>query len=123
MDCNHKRFKSILFNLIFLICSDAFSQSAGILKGVVKDADRKQALVGASVLSKENKFNISVTDANGSYELKLPAGNNVIVCSFLGMVADTFKLSIEADKITLHNLFLKPTDRQMDVVVISAGKY
>jgi len=109
----------LIFNFSFLI---SIGQT-GYLKGNVKDSLSKETIPGANVFLSENKSKGIVSDINGNYLLEIPVGTHQIVCSYIGMKNDTVLVKIEADKITYQNFFLIEDSKELDVVVISAGKF
>ena len=115
-------FKLVILIGLMLSCLLLKAQN-GLVKGIVREADYNLPLTGASVYSAANKQLATSADFTGNYELKLPAGEHVIICSFLGMIADTFTVTVTADKIFIHDCNLKSKGTDIDMVVVSASKY
>lgn len=117
-----KRF-FLICQFSFVICHFSYSQT-GYLKGVITDSLTKETIPGANifVLNNENKKGIT-SDIQGNYLLELPIGNHRIVCTYIGMKNDTTSVYIEADKISYHNFLMIEDSKELDVVVISAGKF
>lgn len=57
--------------------------STGIVKGRIID-NQGEPLIGASILSL-NTNNVTVTDTNGNFEISGIKGNDMLVCSYIGM--------------------------------------
>jgi iron complex outermembrane receptor protein len=121
--CQYKRLLKLTILIGFVLqCFNTEAQT-GLVKGTIREAANNLPLTGASVYSASNTTLATSADFSGNYELKLPAGKQVIVCSFLGMLADTFTVTVIADKIVVHDCNLKSKGTDMDMVVVSASKY
>ena len=113
----------LLFCILhFTFYIPSFSQS-GYLKGNIQDSLTKETIPGANVILLNEKNKGVVSDINGNYLLELSIGTHQIVCSYIGMKNDTVQVKIEPDKITYQNFFLIEDSKELDVVVISAGKF
>lgn len=116
--------KKYLIAFFLIIISVSARATIGILKkGVVLDEKTKLPIPGASIFEKSNFQNATNSNANGNYEISLSTGNHIIICSFVGMVSDTFKVIIESGNITVYNVLLKQKPVYINTVVITAGKY
>lgn len=114
---------SLFFTLLFILfVNGAFSQT-GILKGTIKNMNNNETVVGASVYNISDITNGVASDVNGAYSLNLNPGSQAIICSFTGMVTDTFLVMIESGKTIEHNFDLAQLSKNLNVVVVSAGKY
>lgn len=84
------------FNLLALMgltCTLAFAQE-GTLRGVVKDKETKEPLIGANVYASEKGES---TDADGFYEIKIKAGEPITVeFSYTGY--ETVKMEVQVNK-------------------------
>ncbi|OFY84050.1 MAG: hypothetical protein A3F72_11765 [Bacteroidetes bacterium RIFCSPLOWO2_12_FULL_35_15] len=118
-----KNLYKILFT--FFIFSSAFlpAQEYGILKGEIMDAFTKEAIVGAAIYDANDITRGVISDVNGNYELRLNLGKHKMICSFVGMKADTFSVYIDSMKTSEYNVLLKSTATQLQTMVVSAGKY
>ena len=108
---------------LLLISSQCSAQTNGSLKGTVTDSNSKERVVGASVYDLDNISAGTLTDGYGKYELQLSSGKHKIVCSVVGMNPDTIIVSINSSEITTHNFNLYYETRQMQTLVVSAGRY
>jgi outer membrane receptor protein involved in Fe transport len=99
------------------------AQSYGVLKGTVMDAGNKESVTGAIVIDAADKSIGTISDVNGNFELKIPSGKHALICSFLGMTADTFQVFIDSGKISVYNILLRSTYKSLSIVVVSAGKF
>lgn len=113
----------LLTCFLILYSPQVFSQSSGMLKGIVSGNTLKETIAGATIYAAKDITHGTVSDANGKYELNLNTGTYKIICSFIGMMADTFVVNIDSLKISVHNIFLKNNPTQLQTMVISAGKY
>ncbi len=67
-----------------------------VLKGKVVNAESKEPLSGAAVGVSDLKTGV-VTDGNGNFEIKLPAGEHVLSISFLNFDEEIIDLEIYSD--------------------------
>jgi len=112
--------------LLFLTCLPAImlqAQSAGTLKGTVMDGSSREVITGAIVLDGADKSLGTLSDINGAFELKLPAGKHVLICSYLGMLPDTFRVYIDSGNTSIYNVLLHSNSKNLGIVVVSAGKF
>lgn len=115
-------FRSILqiVTLFALIChTQATAQSAAVLRGKITD-DKGELLTGVNVGISASMS--AITDANGSYTINIPTpGTYEVTVSYVGF--ETIKQAVQVNKATDLNFTLKPSDNQLNQVVVSAGKY
>lgn len=95
----------------------------GYLKGKVSDAKTNETLPGANIYDKNNKTTGVASDINGNYLIELPVGKYEMICSFTGMLNDTFEIEILPNASTIYNILLVEEAKILDVVVIAAGKF
>ncbi|HEV7230311.1 MAG TPA: TonB-dependent receptor [Bacteroidia bacterium] len=117
----HTAFYLLLF--VFLCSGPMKAQSTGTLRGTVIDEQTKEMLTGATIVDKTNPTSGSVADVNGKYELHLPAGRHTLICSFIGMISDTFSVLIDTTSPVIHNVSLRSGSMQLQTLVVSAGRY
>ncbi len=118
--------KKILFLpfLFFIFSSVSYqAQSLASLKGTVTDASNKEAVIGATVFDLKDKSHGTATDLDGNYQLRLSHGVHTIICTSIGMQADTFAVFFDSSKVSVHNFLLQSSATQLQTMVISAGKY
>ena len=58
--------------------------SAASIKGIVKDAQTGEELVGATIVLKEDPVKGTLSGLNGSFAISAPQRSGVLVCSYLG---------------------------------------
>ncbi|MBE9488258.1 MAG: TonB-dependent receptor [Bacteroidetes bacterium] len=113
----------LAFLIILLFSVPAFAQQGNRVKveisGKVIDKQTKQPLVGA-VLSVGNGRNGAISGENGSFEINLPAGKNVILnISFLGYKELNYSLLVPNVSTKLkNNIALESSNLKMEVEIV-----
>lgn len=69
--------------LVSLLAMSSFAFAQRTITGMVKDADGKESLIGASVLA-EGTTTGTVTDYDGKFSLNVPAGVKALIFSYTG---------------------------------------
>jgi outer membrane receptor protein involved in Fe transport len=115
--------KKILPVFLLLISHSLLAQNIGELKGKVIDESIKESITGATIVNAADKTSGVMSDINGDFSLKLGAGKYHFVCSYIGMRSDTFQVLIDSGMISVYNILLHPTARNLNIVVVSAGKF
>jgi len=107
----------------FFYSCQLYSQTAGVVKGMVKDPQRNEALPGATVII--DKSNGASTDVEGMFLLKAEAGTHELRCELIGYQSYTQTVTVTAGDTTRLTLTLQPDkgNQLLDEVVISAGKF
>jgi len=103
-------FKSILLLLLVIAGTVVFGQERSIT-GSVTDRSTNETLPGASVLVKGTSIG-SITDMDGNFSLNVPAGDNVLVVSYVGYTTvempignlSVFKIQLEPSKTSLQEV-------------------
>lgn len=116
---------SVLAFLMMVITMPAFAQD--LVKGTVID-NHGEAVIGATVVQKDNRQNASVSDLDGNFTLKLPGGKGTIVVSYIGykdkevkVSADrSFKVTLEEDDAQLEELVVVGFGQQKKTSVVGA---
>jgi len=115
-----KTFTIALFSLMVL---SVFAQDTGTLKGVVKDKESGQTVIGANVVLESDKGRGAATDFDGKFSLILPAGKQNVIITSIGYAAKTVSVSINAGATTELNVDLEIESEQLETVIVSAGKF
>lgn len=85
---------------LILLCSAIVS--AGNVRGIVKDADSQEPLIGANV-TLEGTIIGSMTDLDGVYVLtNVPAGSYTLVVSYLGYAEQKTRVQVTNDQVTAN---------------------
>ncbi|MGL4328184.1 MAG: carboxypeptidase-like regulatory domain-containing protein, partial [Tannerellaceae bacterium] len=95
------------------------SYATDVLRGVIRDANTKEELIGATVVVKGSEQKGAVTGLDGSFLLKnLPTGKNVIlVCSYVGYQPKEVSVSSKQPKI---EVLLNESEVMLENVVVTA---
>lgn len=109
---------------LLLICLQAglaaVAQQAQ-LSGKVTDASSGETLIGVNVLSGEHSG--VATDINGEYNLKLDPGKYTITFKYIGFEPVVIEVTLSSGDVLVRNIALQPAASQLDMVVVSAGRY
>lgn len=107
--------------LFLLLSANSFAQ--GKLKGVIKDKETKETLIGATVMI-VGTYNGSSTNIDGAYEIaNIKPGDYSVKVSFIGYTDQIYNgIKIEDGKTTTLNASIKPRSHTMDEVVVVGEK-
>ena len=112
------KIKSLGFLFIcFFFSANAISQLA-TLRGTVKDANGLP-MAGASVILEGTKRG-TVTDAGGSYELKVAPGNYTLIVSYVGVVTQRKQITATANTVSENNFDMQNSGELNRVVVVGS---
>ena len=111
--------KQILSIILLFISAFSFAQN-GTVSGLILDKDlSNQPLPFANVIIKGTK-NGTTTDIDGKYKLDVPAGNHVLVISFLGYLSKEIPFAIKTEEQKIINETLGSGSVKMEDVVVKA---
>ncbi|MCB9275508.1 MAG: TonB-dependent receptor [Lewinellaceae bacterium] len=111
-----------LITLAFLCLASAFAWAqSGNLTGKVTDAGTGEPLIGASVYL-EGASSGTVTDYEGNYSLKVPAGQQTIIVSYVGYSAVSTTVDVSPNSARSINFQLQVTRLISEEVVVSASR-
>jgi TonB-linked SusC/RagA family outer membrane protein len=109
-------FKGVLMLLLVTVGITVFGQEISI-SGTVSDRSTNESLPGASVMIKGTNLG-SITDMDGKFSLKAPAGDNILVISYIGY--ETVELPVGNQ--IVFNVQLVPSKTSLqEVVVVGYG--
>ncbi|MBL7916755.1 MAG: TonB-dependent receptor plug domain-containing protein, partial [Bacteroidia bacterium] len=115
------KFTRIFTICLALICSNLLAQQEfAYLKGKVTDIQTQEVLVGAIVSN--GLKNVTQTDLEGNFLLKLKAGKQQIDCNYTGYKKISETVTAKLGDTIFLNFELKSSSA-LDEVVISAGRY
>ena len=103
--------------ICFFFSANAISQLA-TLRGTVKDANGLP-MAGASVILEGTKRG-TVTDAGGSYELKVAPGNYTLIVSYVGVVTQRKQITATANTVSENNFDMQNSGELNRVVVVGS---
>lgn len=113
--------QKVLTNIFgILLCTSAFGQQA-IIKGIVREEGNKAGLPNA-IVYEAGSTNAAVCDYDGVYTLSLPAGERLVVYSYVGYKSDTVAFKLSAGQTIEKNVVLSSTDKELNTVVIGTSK-
>ncbi len=98
--------------MLMVFCTTMQAQNGITVTGTVTDG-AGDALIGASVVVKENTSTGTVTDFDGNFQLKVPSESTVLVISYVGMTTKEVKIGKQRKfDVTLYD------DTQLEEVVV-----
>ena len=111
-----------IFTLLFLFNGSlfVFGQDA-YLKGTISDSKTKETIVGASVII-DNLY-ATTTDINGLFSIKTTSGNHKVEFKFVGYTSQVKTIELKENETSQMNVSLEPESKQLDIVVVSAGRF
>lgn len=115
--------RQILLPLLLAIVffpGSSFGQDA-VIKGKITDLKTKESLIGVNVVLSDNSGVAS--DIDGNFELKLAEGEHNITFRFIGYKSQNKVVSVKAGETVTMNILLEQAVTQLDMVVVSAGKF
>jgi TonB-linked SusC/RagA family outer membrane protein len=98
---------------VFFSSLSAFAQSNRTVSGRVLDT-HNEPVIGASVLLKGKTSVGTITNLEGKFTLSIPAGNQILVVSYIGMITQEINVS-RIDNVTI---ILKDDEVSLEEVVI-----
>ncbi|WP_187263853.1 SusC/RagA family TonB-linked outer membrane protein [Pontibacter beigongshangensis] len=104
--------KIILLSWLLCWCGIAVAQQT--VRGRVTSQDDGSGLPGVSVRVKDNATVGAITDIDGSFELRLPVGNETLVVSYTGFVTQ----EIQVNNRSQLNISLAQNSQVLDEVVV-----
>jgi outer membrane receptor protein involved in Fe transport len=117
-----KSFYLILFiPLCLLLSLNTSYAQVGIIQGIVRDAQTKEALEG--VIVSATPSNRVVTASGGAYKLTVPAGGVQLVFNYVGYAPDTTTLVLQDGQTKKLNVQLGYTDNELNTIVVSTSKF
>lgn len=103
--------------IVFFISTGILAQTA-TLKGMVQDAGGKP-LSGASVVTDPKNIG-TTTDADGNYNLNVPAGNYILSISFVGQATQSINITARAGETIVKNVSLTTAGLSEEVRVVGS---
>lgn len=108
-----------LFTSLFLILLTVVSYSQTvIISGYISDKSSGERLINASVYAPQLTKG-AISNNFGFYSLSVPAGNRILICSFVGYSQK--QLNINANKDTVVNFNLE-SNAQLDEITVTGQK-
>ncbi|WPV63731.1 TonB-dependent receptor [Chitinophaga sp. LS1] len=115
---NHFRGLLLLFSLLIASTQFTFSQTAGIITGIVKDGNGA-VLPGATVqIERTNKG--GYTNAQGRFSLETIPGNYTVLVSYVGFVTQHQPVTVKAGSTFELNISLVASTTMNELVVLGS---
>ena len=109
------------FFCIFLLFAVSIGSYAGVIKGVVKDSQSGEALVGATIYIKGQSQNNSSSGLDGSFILRNVKNENIIlVCSYTGFKTLEKEVAISASESNNISFELSSSYLELQEVKVTA---
>lgn len=106
-----------IFMLFLLVAYSAVFGQEKTITGSVTDRTTSESLPGASVMIKGTTIGVT-TDLDGKFSLKIPAGDNILVISYVGYET----AEIPTGSLNVYNIQLNPSKTSLqEVVVVGYG--
>ncbi len=97
-----------------LLCGQAYAQNIS-LKGIVKDANTKLPIYGASI-SSPDKAHSTASNEKGEFTLSADSTVKILEVSYIGYTTQ----SVQANRSNILDIYLSPNDNELDAVVVTA---
>lgn len=107
--------------LLLAITTITTSAQTATIKGLVRDAQSREPLVGVSVFT--SSANATSTNVSGIFELTVPAGESNVVFSYIGFETDTVRVNLKDGEVKTINKSLKNGDTELSTVVVSTSRF
>lgn len=109
--------------IVLFACAFALTTAAqdATVTGKVSGPGKTGALIGVTIIYAPGKGTVS--DIEGNYTVTIPAGEQTIVFSSIGYVTRRETVTLTAGETRSLNVTLTEAAVQLDMVVISAGKF
>jgi len=108
----------LIFICQFILSYTSYAQ--GVVRGRVTDKSSKETLPGVVLVCADKN---TVTDVNGNFSLQVPVGKQVIKASLVGYANFSKTIDIKEKDTTVIAIAMDVSNRALDEVVVSAGKY
>jgi iron complex outermembrane receptor protein len=110
----------LVLPLHILAMDDNNSTDIGIIKGKITTSDHKPA-IAVTVLVKGSSKN-AVTDDEGNFSIKLPAGVYELEVSLIGYVKQTKSVTVEKQATVGIQFQIEVSDVQLQEIIVTSGR-
>ena len=116
--------KKFLIVTLLIFCQFLNAQNKGTVTGIITDKEaNNEALPFANVLIKGTTIG-ATTDFDGRYSIQVPAGNHIVVFSFLGYKTIEKSFSVkEGQTVTINQLMSAEEGVSLEEVIIPCAIY
>jgi len=101
--------KNLLLTLMLTVFFAGATLAQGVVKGVVRDADSNETLIGATITVPSDKTVGTTTDVNGKFSLSLAEGSYQLRISYVGYLDKTVDVTVAANKPAEVLVLLSPS--------------
>lgn len=108
--------------IAYIFCISIVNAQDAILKGIITD-ENGEGIIQASVIVDVSKSLATTTGIDGDYELKLPAGEYLVLYKSLSKEDKIIKTVLKAGETKVQNIVLKDKAEMINQVVVTASKY
>ncbi len=113
--------RTVALFVVFLSITGYLTGQNAVIEGLVSDSATKEPLPGVNVIS--DKTTGVSTDDKGKYRLELTPGTHELVFSFIGYQSFQKTITVSKNQEVKLNVLLKSKAIDLDVAVITAGKF
>ena len=110
-----------IFTLLLFFYPSLFGQNEGVLEGVILDARSGKPMIAVNISANRQSGTISSED--GSFSLKLSAGDYTVEFYYVGYEMVSRELSIREGERFHLDVKMHVSTNMLDEVVVSAGKF
>lgn len=113
----------LLLSSLFLFIHSYSQKNTGVVRGIVKDKNTQEALIGASVVLENTSFG-ALTDGEGKFKIEqIPVGSYNVQVSILGYQATTkYNINVTSGNDQILSFELSEEQIELDEVVISTDR-
>lgn len=112
--------RSFVFLLVLYSSTATAQKIRGTIRGKVND-NKKEAVESASVMLKNTHYG-AVTDDEGFFNFRAPAGNYTLVISLMGYQPQEMQVTVKSNEtIDLKGIILLPAQSNLKEVQINTG--
>ncbi len=109
------------FSFVLLFFSLILIAQQTSVSGHITNSKTGESLVGVNIVVDSTSGGVS--DVNGNYYLKVDSGKHILKFLFIGFSTQIRKINIDPDKEKTLNIKLIRSFLDLDMVVVSAGRY
>jgi len=111
------------FSLFLLVLSISSYAQNGTFKGLVKDSQTKEPLLGATVILIDSDGIGASTNFDGEFAITCPSGKVKFTVSFVGKITDTLSFEILENETIQKEIYLIDNSEVFEALEIKAGKF
>jgi outer membrane cobalamin receptor len=113
--------KYYLLLFLFVSTLSLSAQNTGTVKGTIVDESNSETLIGVTVILPNGTG--AATDIDGKYTIQVPVGSTKLKFSYVGYDDIEKTVTLTAGQTLIIDLGMGSSATQLDMVVISAGKF